>query len=44
MIEFLVGVCVGYFCRPVVAFVISFISDAWKKYQQGKSDSTNTPK
>lgn len=36
MIEFIVGVCVGYFCRPLVSVIITIITDTWHKYQQSK--------
>jgi len=44
MIEFIAGICVGYFCRPVVAVVITAITDVWQKYQQNKPTDTNIPK
>ena len=44
MIDFIAGVCVGYFCRPVVAVIITMITDAWQKYQQNKAKDTNIPK
>ncbi|MBU2704116.1 hypothetical protein Ga0466249_005269 [Sporomusaceae bacterium BoRhaA] len=40
MINFVIGVCVGYFCRPAVAIVINFITDTWKKYQSSKSNNS----
>lgn len=33
MIEFILGVCVGYFCRPVVAVAIDFIVELWNRYK-----------
>ncbi|HMM19712.1 MAG TPA: hypothetical protein PKA10_03160 [Selenomonadales bacterium] len=41
MVEFVAGVCVGYFCRPAVEFVITFIADTWKKYQAKKANSSS---
>lgn len=34
MISFIIGVCIGYFCRPLVSFVIEIIKAIWAKYQQ----------
>lgn len=44
MIEFIAGVCVGYFCRPVVAIAIDFVTDMWKKIQDkyNSEDKTDT--
>jgi hypothetical protein len=34
MIEFAAGVCVGYFCRPVVAAAAHFVADTWKRFRE----------
>ena len=39
MIEFILGVCVGYFCRPLVAVVINLIADMWKRYQKNRKST-----
>jgi len=44
MVEFIAGVCVGYFCRPFVAGIINMTTAAWQKYQQNKSKDSNLPK
>ena len=33
MIDFIAGVCFGYFCRPVVEVIIKVMTNAWKNYQ-----------
>lgn len=44
MIEFIAGVCVGYFCRPVVTIAINFVTETWKKFQEkyNSEDKTDT--
>ncbi|MDD4601150.1 hypothetical protein SDC9_13750 [bioreactor metagenome] len=33
MISFIIGVCIGYFCRPFVALIIDLITHAWAIYK-----------